>query len=127
MNAFTTVDRSPLSFLEWKIVEMAREDGPRSLKPDGLVARLARLFGMTVTDGLANEKQEALRRFSVRAWHWDFVRASDMRAFFAAGYSRNHALEILSRISMTRGFMPTIENDAERPPARFKSSDCHCG
>lgn len=110
MNAFTTIDKRALSYLQWKVVEMAREDGPRSFNPDGFFAGIARFIGIPVPNGLASEGLEALRRFSVRAWYWDLIRTKDLRAFLEAGYSRRHVLEILSRISMTRGFMPTIED-----------------
>ena len=127
MNAFTSIDTSAFSFLEWKVIEMARQDGPRSFNPDGLTARLARLVGMRVPNGLANESLEALRRFSVRAWYWDLIRTKDMQTIAEAGYSRKQVLEILSRISMTRGFMPTIEDDAAGHPSRVSPSNCRCG
>ena len=127
MNAYTPVDKAALSYLEWKIVEMAREDGPRSFNPDGLVARVIRVIGIKVPNGLANERLEALRRFSVRAWFWDLIRSNDMQAFFAAGFSRHHALEIISRVSMARGFTPTIENGSTPKESRSQHSNCRCG
>ena len=127
MNAFTLMDKGELSDLDWKVVEMAREDGARSANPDGIVASILRTLGFPVAKGLANEKLEALRRFSVRAWHWDLIRSKDIRNLLAAGYSRNDVLEILSRVSMARGFMPTIEDDSERTPSRVRSSNCRCG
>jgi hypothetical protein len=127
MNAFTSVDKGALSYLEWKIVEMAHEDGPRSFSPDGLGARVIRVIGFKVPNGLANERLEALRRFSVRAWFWDLIRSSDMKAFFDAGFSRRHALEIISRVSMSRGFTPTIENDSIPSAPRGQQSKCRCG
>ncbi|HET6940722.1 MAG TPA: hypothetical protein VFH89_01035 [Sphingomicrobium sp.] len=127
MNAFTPVDKGALSYLEWKIVEMAREDGPRSFNPDGLVARVIRVIGIKVPNGLANERLEALRRFSVRAWFWDLIRSGDMQAFFEAGFARRHALEIISRVSMARGFTPTIENDPTPNASRSQQKKCRCG
>lgn len=127
MNAFTPVDKGPLSELEWNIVETAREDGALSLNPDGIVARAARFFGKSVTHGLEDGRLEALRRFSVRAWHWDLIRARDVRAFLDAGHSRTHVLEILSRVGMARGFMPTIQDDADRRSVRNRTSGCRCG
>ena len=39
----------PFSNLEWKVIEMARDDGRWSLNPDGIVASLVRtLFGVPV-------------------------------------------------------------------------------
>ena len=119
----------PLSQTGWEVVEMARTDGSISLNPDGLVASVASLFGLPVTGGLADKKLEALRRFSVRAWFWDLIRAKDVRAFIAAGYSRANILEIVSHVGMARGFTPTIEDDSDRPAPRPRprSSACRCG
>jgi len=127
MNAFVPIDKDVLSYLDWKVVEMARDDGARSLNPDGIVASLLRFIGLSAPNGLANEKLEALRRFSVRAWYWDLIRSRDVSDFLAAGYSKRHVLEILSRISMARGFMPTIAEDTEHPSGRIRKSDCRCG
>lgn len=123
---------SILSPLEWRVVDMAKGDGPRSLNADGLVASLARnLFGVSVPRGLANERLEALRRFSVRAWHWDLVRTGDLLALLDCGYSPAHALEILAHIAGHRGFSPSVQDDLlnlgsglERPiaPRRPSSS-----
>jgi hypothetical protein len=119
----------PLSQTGWEVVEMARKDGSISLNPNGFVASVASLFGVPVTGGLADKKLEALRRFSVRAWFWDLIRAKDVRAFIAAGYSRTNILEILSHVGMARGFTPTIQDDSDRPAPRPRprSSACRCG
>jgi hypothetical protein len=102
---------STSSELDWRIVEMARTDGRRSLNPDGFRARLARkLFGISIPRPLANEALEALRRFSVRAWHWNFVRASDLGMLIDAGYSRADALQILAHIASRRGCMPCAQD-----------------
>ena len=91
---------------------MARIDGPRSLNPDGFWASLARkLFGIAVARGLANEGLEALRRFCVRAWHWDLIRTSDMAALIDGGYSRRDAQQILKHVAWYRGFMPPVQDD----------------
>lgn len=127
MNAFMPVDKGPLSELEWKIVESAREDGALSLNPDGALARLARFVGIRVPNGLANDELEALRRFSVRAWHWDLIRSSDLRAFLDSGHSRTDVLEILSRIGMARGFVPTIEDQTDRGRPRNRAARRNCG
>ena len=114
--------------LDWNVVEMARTDGALSLNPDGVLARLARkLLSVPVAHRLPDEKLEALRRFSVRAWHWDLIRDKDLRAFLDAGYSRIHVLEILSRIGMIRGFTPSIEYEARPHASRGRSLHCRCG
>ena len=119
---------APLSELDWKVVEAAQADGPRSLNPDGFLARFIRnVVGIPVARGLANDKLEALRRFSVRAWYWDFIRAKDVQNFFDAGFSRTNVLEILSRIAMKRGFTPSIEDGLQRFRSRKHSTACRCG
>jgi hypothetical protein len=117
----------PLSQTGWEVVEMARTDGRLSLNPNGLFASVASLFGVSVTGGLADKKLEALRRFSVRAWFWDLIRARDVRAFIAAGYSRTNIFEILSHVGTARGFTPTIQDDSDRPAPRRHASACRCG
>jgi hypothetical protein len=120
--------RRPFTELEWKVIEMARANGAWSLNPDGLFALLARyLFGLPDVRSLADKKLEALRRFAVRAWYWDHIRAKDVRAFRAAGYSRSHVLEILSHVGMARGFTPAIEDDGARLSARTRSTHRQCG
>ena len=118
----------PLSEFDWKVVETARSDGPRSQNPNGFLAWLARnLMGVRVAHGLADRKTEALRRFAVRAWYWDLIRTKDVRAFVDAGYSRINVLEILSQVGLTRGFTPSIDDDYARPSPRRPAADCRCG
>ena len=118
----------PLSDRDWKVVETARSDGPRSQSPNGLLARLARdLIGVPVAKGLADKKAEALRRFSVRAWYWDLIRTKDVRTFLDAGYSRINVLEILSHVGMARGFTPSIQDDYAAPVRRARPAHCRCG
>jgi len=119
---------APLAPLERSVVEAGRTDGALSLNPDGLRASLARcLLGIPVPHGLANEKLEALRRFSVRAWHWDVIRDKDLRAFMAAGYNRVHVLEILSYVGLARGFTPSIEYVGEPHFTRGTRQSRVCG
>ena len=71
MNAISLHSGCSLTDLEWKVVEIARTDGPRSINPDGPFARFLKIFfGLPVARPLANKRVEALRRFCVRAWHW---------------------------------------------------------
>ena len=102
----------PLSAIEWKVVEAAQGNSTLSVNPDGILTRVARAFGIQVEQGLADKRLEALRRFSVRAWHWDVIRDKDLRAFLDAGFTRRHVLEILSRLGLVRGFTPSIEYEA---------------
>jgi hypothetical protein len=111
MNAPTS--NANLSELEWRVVEIAREDGPRSLNSDGFLSRLSRdLFGLPVARRLANDRLEALRRFCVRAWYWDLIRSQDLRSLMDAGYSSVAVFQLLAHIAGYRGFTPSIQ---ERP------------
>lgn len=139
MNALSPIQPSPLSELDWRVVDMARDDGPRSMNPDGFFARMSRdLLGLPVARSLTNPGLEALRRFAVRAWYWDLIRTGDVRAFLDEGYSKEHVLEILARVAADRGFTPSIQDEeieyrstvrfAARPKGSRKGSTyCRCG
>lgn len=99
-----------LGELEWRVVEIARQDGPRRLNPDGFWAKLSRnLFGLPAARQLMDEKLEALRRFCVRAWYWDLIRTRDLQMFLDAGYSSVAVFQILAHVAGYRGFTPTIQ------------------
>jgi hypothetical protein len=120
--------RQPFTEQDWKVIEMARANGPWSQYPDGLFALVARyLVRLPEARSLADKRLEALRRFAVRAWYWDFIRAKDVRAFLAAGYSRIHVLEILSHVGMARGFTPSVEDDGPHLSTRARSTHRQCG
>lgn len=117
----------PLSDFDWKIVDAARTDGPRSLDPDGVVARFLRSIGVPVADSLSNDKLEALRRFSVRAWYWDWFRSKDLCILYSAGYSKVHVLEILTHVGLARGFTPTLTHEPAPLSERTRLSYGRCG
>lgn len=77
-----------LSALEWSVVALARQDSLASLRAPGrLSTAMAVLFRQT-NPRLADPRLEALRRMAVLAWHHSFqVPASELRAFFAAGFT----------------------------------------
>jgi hypothetical protein len=113
MNAISLTAGCSLTALEWKVVEIARMDGPRSINPDGRFARFLRIFfGLPTARGLANKRAEALRRFSVRAWHWDLIRASDVHPLIDAGYSKIDVFQILAHVAGYRGFTPPMQEGA---------------
>ena len=113
MNAITLKLGSSLTDLDWKVIEMAREDGPRSLNPDGRLTKFLRdFFGLPITRKLANEKLEALRRFCVRAWYWDLIRNRDVQALTEAGYSSVDVFKILAHVAGYRGFTPSLQEGA---------------
>ena len=95
---------------EWDVVELARRDGPRSLNPNSAIAHLcSMLLGEQIKPSLTNERLEALRRFSVRAWFWDLVRTKDVRTLFDAGFTWDDAWRVLAHVAANRGFMPSVE------------------
>ena len=107
------IDHRTLSEVDWIVVDIARKDGPLSLNPNGLWARISRnLFGLPVGQRLTNDALEALRRFCVRAWFWNFIRTSDLRTLTEAGYSHVQALQILAHVAGERGYCPSIEESA---------------
>jgi hypothetical protein len=109
-NIVDEIERPLLSEADWIIVEMAKRDGPLSLNPNGVWARISRnLLGMRIPGRLTNHVQEALRQFSVRAWFWNLIRNCDMRQLIEAGYSDVQAMQILAHIASRRGYSPTIE------------------
>jgi len=102
-----------LSEVDWIIVEMAKNDGPLSLNPESLLARISRsMFRLRVPRRLACETLEALRRFAVRAWYWNMIPKADMLMLIDAGYSVAQAMEVLAHVAAHRGFSPSIEEDS---------------
>ena len=80
----------PLSTLERRVIELAREDRLATLRPVRKRSWLGRvLFGpQPPSPMLANERLEALRRLAVVAWHHGYqLPASALREAQAAGFS----------------------------------------
>ena len=110
MNAIALKLECSLTDLDWKVIEMARADGPRSINPDQRFTRFLRnFFGLPIARKLANKKLEALRHFCVRAWFWDLIRTPDVRALMEAGYSSADVFQILAHVADYRGFTPSLE------------------
>ena len=110
MNGTALNQGCSLTAFDWKVVEIARIDGPRSTNPDGRLARFLRhFFGLPIAASLANERAEALRRFCVRAWYRDLISARDVRPLIDAGYSRADAHGILAYVAGRRGFTPALQ------------------
>lgn len=113
MNAIALKFECSLTDLEWRVVETARSDGPRSIVPHGRFTKsLREFFGLPIARKLANEKLEALRCFCVRAWFWDVIRTRDVKALMEAGYTSLQLFQILARVARHRGFTPSIEERA---------------
>jgi hypothetical protein len=103
-------DNRSLGHHEWAVIDMARNDGPRSANPNSLLNSLLRtLFGVSIPRPLANERLETLRRFAVAAWFRTELRARDLGALFAAGFSSNDAARIIAHVALSRGSAPEIE------------------
>jgi hypothetical protein len=95
---------------EWSVIDMARDEGPRSANPNAFINRLlSKLFGIAIARPLANERLESLRRFALAAWFRSEIRLRDMRAFFAGGFSSNDAARIIAYVSLQRGTVPEVE------------------
>jgi hypothetical protein len=111
VTAYIEEARDPrLSEIEWIVVEMAKNDGPLSLNPGSVWARISRrVFRLRVPCRLANETLETLRRFSVRAWYWNTIPQGDMHMLIDAGYSVAQAMEVLAHVAERRGFSPSVE------------------
>ncbi|MBO9725379.1 MAG: hypothetical protein J7530_13460 [Novosphingobium sp.] len=95
----------PLSRFERRIVELAREDGLDTLKPQrkrGWFARL--IFGpQPPSPMLANEQLEALRRLAVQAWHHGYtLPASVMKEARVAGHSEAKIGAVIDFIGRSR-------------------------
>jgi len=110
MNVMALKTECSLTDLEWRVVEMARAHGPRSINPDGRFTKFLReFFGLPIARKLANERLETLRRFCVRAWFWDLIRARDLRELIGAGYTIADVFQILAHVAGYRGFTPSIQ------------------
>jgi hypothetical protein len=111
MSTSVRSNAGSLSYLDWKVVEMAREDGRWSLDPAGFLARVASsLFAIKIAHPLANNRLETLRRFAVRAWYWDLIRIRDLVMFIDAGFSGEQARQILAHVAAHRGFTPSVQD-----------------
>ncbi len=95
----------PLSMLERRVVELAREDRLTSLHPVRPRSWLGRLvFGpQPPSPRLANERLEALRRLAVVAWHEGYqLPASALREAQAAGFSEAQTGAVVDLVARLR-------------------------
>lgn len=97
-----------LTGADWEIVEMAAWDGPRSLNPKGLLARIERVLFGDVALPLAKARLESLRRFSVKAWYWNHLGERDIAAALDAGLSPIDVRQVLDHVASSRGFLPRM-------------------
>ncbi|MET1753987.1 hypothetical protein ABVV53_00690 [Novosphingobium sp. RD2P27] len=95
----------PLTQLERRVIELAREDSLASLRPQRKRSWLARLvFGpQPPSPVLANDRLEALRRLAVQAWHHGYqLPASALKAASEAGYSETQIGAVIDTIARLR-------------------------
>jgi alkylhydroperoxidase family enzyme len=90
--------------LEWSVIALAERERLASLRQPGrIAAALGTLFGTWQNARLADGRLEALRRMAVLAWHKSYaVPVSELRAFFAAGFSHEQYETLLRSISQGR-------------------------
>lgn len=95
----------PLTALERRVIELARHDGVKTLRPPrkrGWLARLV-LGPAPASPMLANERLEALRRLAVQAWHKGYtLPASALREAQAAGFSEEQIGAVIDTIGRVR-------------------------
>ena len=92
---------TPLSQLEWRVVELARSDGLISLRPQRKRSWLSRfvLGPNPPSPMLADEKLEALRKLAVLAWHHGYtLPSSAMKQTVSAGYSEWQVGQVIDAI-----------------------------
>jgi hypothetical protein len=92
---------TPLSQLEWRVVELARNDGLVSLRPQRKRSWLSRfvLGPNPPSPMLADEKLEALRKLAVLAWHHGYtLPSSAMKQAVSAGYSEWQVGQVIDAI-----------------------------
>jgi hypothetical protein len=95
----------PLTELERRVVELAREDGIHTLRPYRKRSWLGRIIlgpGQP-SPVLANERLEALRRLAVRAWHQGYtLPVSALREAKEAGFDETQIGAVIDMIGRAR-------------------------
>lgn len=97
-------ETNEFSGLEWNVIVLARRDSIASLNTPGPLARaLGGLFGLGRQSTLADPRLEALRRIAVHAWHRGYtLPVSEIKRFFAAGFTSGQIETLLASISSGR-------------------------
>lgn len=86
--------------LQWRVIELTREDSVASLREETKFGKFLRLiFGWGAKRPLADAKLEALRRMAVMSWHHGYnVDGGNIEAFLASGYSLDQYETLLGHI-----------------------------
>jgi hypothetical protein len=101
LTAHASTEAEDLSPFEWRVVQLAKEDGRDTLVPRrkrGWFGRL--IFGpQPPSRELANERLEALRRLAVHAWHDGYlVPVSAIKDAVRMGYTELQAGRVIDSI-----------------------------
>lgn len=90
--------------LEWRVIDLARNDPLSSLQEDTRFRNfMRRFFGWYNSRPLGNSRLEALRRIAVMSWHHGYnVHHQDIEAFLGAGYSLDQYEVLLNHITEAR-------------------------
>ena len=89
---------------EWTVIRLARNDRLSSLRDESEFKEFLRfLFGFERQRPLSDPRLEALRRIAVLSWHHGYnVAASEVRAFFSAGFSTDQYDAMLAHVGRER-------------------------
>lgn len=89
---------------EWRVIVLAGKEGLASLAEPGALARfVARLTGTPAVRKLASPRLEALRRFSVLAWHYSYaLPVSAIAGLLNAGFNEAQLDYALASIAQFR-------------------------
>ena len=101
-DLFDTAHQAPLfTPLELAVLRIARTDTLASAQDHGFVRRLfGRLFALPPSNGLADERLEALRRFAVMVRCHRSEAARRLPDFLASGFSRLQAGALASGLAV---------------------------
>lgn len=102
----STNDR--LTELEWRVVAIARKDGPFSLRRPGRLTTMVRVLLNRPNPMLTDLRLEALRRMAVLTWRRGYsVLPQEVRAFFDAGFTAGQYETLADYIGAARVTPPT--------------------
>ena len=98
-----SADDARVGAVEWSVIALARNDRLSSLREPGRLSVALRAVMRQNNPCLADERLEALRRMAVLAWHQSFqVAASELRAFFDAGFTHGQYEPMMASIAAAR-------------------------
>lgn len=97
-----------LTDLEWRVVAIARKDGPLTLRRPGRLTTALRMLLSRPNPMLTDPRLEALRRMAVLTWRRGYsVPPQEVRAFFDAGFTARQYEALADHIGAARAISPT--------------------